>query len=48
MGSGDTAPLILKLGTSWRGVVSFRPRPLYPRGMLATIPFRILYLLIIK
>jgi len=30
--SGCTAPCILKLGTTWRRVVSFTPRPLYPRG----------------
>jgi hypothetical protein len=31
-GSGDTAPRILDLGTRWRWVVSFTPRPLYPQG----------------
>jgi hypothetical protein len=31
LGSGDIAPLILDLGTSWI-VISFTPRPLYPRG----------------
>jgi len=25
-------PRILKLGTRWRWVVSFTPRPLYPQG----------------
>jgi hypothetical protein len=30
--SGGTAPHILNLGTSWRWVVSFTPRPLYLRG----------------
>jgi len=29
-GSGDIAPLILKLGTIWRRVVSFTPLSLYP------------------
>jgi hypothetical protein len=28
--SGDTNPRILNLGTRWRYVVSFTPRPLYP------------------
>jgi hypothetical protein len=32
MGSGDVAPRILDLGTRWRGVVSFTPRPLYLQG----------------
>jgi hypothetical protein len=31
-GSGDLAPRILDLGTRWRWVVSFTPRPLYPQG----------------
>jgi hypothetical protein len=31
-GSGHTAPWILDLGTRWRWVVSFTPRPLYPYG----------------
>jgi hypothetical protein len=30
-GSRGTAPLILNLGTRWRWVVNFTPRPLYPR-----------------
>jgi hypothetical protein len=30
-GSGGIAPRILGLGTRWRWVVSFNPRPLYPR-----------------
>jgi hypothetical protein len=30
-GSGGIAPRILNLGTRWRWVVSFTPRPLYPR-----------------
>jgi len=32
LGSGCIAPLIINLGTRWRWVVSFTPRPLYPRG----------------
>jgi hypothetical protein len=32
MGSGCIALLFLDLGTSWRWVVSFTPRQLYPRG----------------
>jgi hypothetical protein len=31
-GSGGTATRILELGTRWRWVVSFTPRPLYPQG----------------
>jgi hypothetical protein len=31
-GSGGIVPQILDLGTRWRWVVSFMPRPLYPRG----------------
>jgi hypothetical protein len=31
-GSGCIDPRFLDLGTSWRLVVSFTPRPLYPRG----------------
>jgi hypothetical protein len=30
--SGGIAPRILDLGTRWRRVVSFTPRPLYPQG----------------
>jgi hypothetical protein len=30
--SGHKGPRILKLGTGWRGVISFTSRPLYPRG----------------
>jgi hypothetical protein len=30
MGSGDTAPRILNLGTRWRWLVSFTPWPFYP------------------
>jgi hypothetical protein len=32
MGSGCIDPHILDLGTSWRWVVRFTPRPLYPQG----------------
>jgi hypothetical protein len=32
MGSGCIDPRFLDLGTSWRWVVSFTPRPLYPQG----------------
>jgi hypothetical protein len=31
-GSGAIAPRLHDLGTRWRGVVSFTPRPLYPQG----------------
>jgi hypothetical protein len=31
-GSGGIAPLIFYLGSRWRWVVSFTPRPLYPQG----------------
>jgi hypothetical protein len=31
-GSGGIAPCILDLGTNWRCVVSFTPRPLYAQG----------------
>jgi hypothetical protein len=31
-GSGGIAPRILDLGTRWRWVVIFIPRPLYPQG----------------
>jgi hypothetical protein len=31
-GSGGIAPCILDLGSRWRWVVSFTPRPLYPQG----------------
>jgi hypothetical protein len=30
-GSGGIAPRILDLGTRWRSVISFTPRPLYPQ-----------------
>jgi hypothetical protein len=32
LGSGGVAPLILDLGTTWRWVVNFTPRPLYFQG----------------
>jgi hypothetical protein len=32
MGSGCIDPHFLDLGTSWRWLVTFTPRPLYPRG----------------
>jgi hypothetical protein len=32
MGSGCTDPHFLDLGTSWRWVINFSPRPLYPQG----------------
>jgi hypothetical protein len=32
LASGGIAPRILDLGTKWRWVVSFTPRPLYPHG----------------
>jgi hypothetical protein len=31
-GGGGIAPRILDLGTRWKWVVSFTPRPLYPQG----------------
>jgi hypothetical protein len=31
-GSEDKVPRILGLGTRWRWVVGFTPRPLYPQG----------------
>jgi hypothetical protein len=33
MWSGCVEPYFLYLGTSWRWVVGFTPRPLYPQGM---------------
>jgi hypothetical protein len=38
LGSGGIAPRILDLGTRWRWVVSFTPRPLYPRGNSPAYP----------
>jgi hypothetical protein len=37
-GSGGIAPRILDLGTRWRGMVSFTPRPLYPQGKNSRYP----------
>jgi len=39
MKSEGTAPRIFNLGTRWRWVVSFTPRPLYPRGKIPCYPF---------
>jgi hypothetical protein len=36
--SGGIAPHILDLGTWWRWLVSFRPRPLYPQGKRPCYP----------
>jgi hypothetical protein len=36
--TGGIAPRILDLGTRWRWVVSFTPRPLYPQGMRPCYP----------
>jgi hypothetical protein len=38
LGSGSIAPLILDLGTRWRWVASFTPRPLYPQGKSPSYP----------
>jgi hypothetical protein len=38
-GSGGIVPLILRLGTRWRWIVSFTPRPLYPQGRSSWCPF---------
>jgi hypothetical protein len=38
MGSGCIDPHFLDLGTSWRWVVSFTPRVLYPRGRRSRYP----------
>jgi hypothetical protein len=37
-GSGGIAPRILDLGTRWRQMVSFTPRPLYPQGKSPSYP----------
>jgi hypothetical protein len=37
--SGNTDPCFLDLGTSWNWVVSFMPRPLYPRTNFLRYPF---------
>jgi hypothetical protein len=39
VGSGGIAPWILDLGTRWRWVVSFTPRPRYPQGNSPWYPF---------
>jgi hypothetical protein len=36
---GGLAPRILDLGTRWRPVVSFTPRPLYPQGKRPRYPW---------
>jgi hypothetical protein len=38
MGSGCIDPHFLDLGTNWRWVVNFTPRPLYPRGKSPRYP----------
>jgi hypothetical protein len=38
MGCTRIDPHFLDLGTSWRWVVNFTPRPLYPRGKCAWYP----------
>jgi hypothetical protein len=37
-GNGIVALRILNLGTKWRWVISFTPRPLYPRGTIHRYP----------
>jgi hypothetical protein len=37
-GSGGIAPRSLDLGSRWRWVVSFKPRPLYPQGKKPRYP----------
>jgi hypothetical protein len=37
-GSVGIAPRILDLGTRWRSMVSFTPRPLYPAGKCSWYP----------
>jgi hypothetical protein len=37
-GSGSIDPYILDLGSTWRWVVSFTPRPLYPQGKIPWYP----------
>jgi hypothetical protein len=37
-GSGCIDPQFLDVGTSWRSVVSFTPRPIYPRGKSPRYP----------
>jgi len=38
MGSGGIAAFILNVGARWRWLVSFMPRPLYPRGKSSQYP----------
>jgi hypothetical protein len=38
LGSGGIAPHIFDLGTTWRWVVSFTPRPLYLQGKIPWYP----------
>jgi hypothetical protein len=38
LGEWGISPLILDLGTRWRWVVSFTPRPLYPQGKSPCYP----------
>jgi hypothetical protein len=40
LGSGDTVPCILNIGTRWRWVVSFTPRPIYSRGKSSWYPLQ--------
>jgi hypothetical protein len=40
LGSGGIAPRINNLGTRWRWVVSFTPRPLYPQGKSPRYPLQ--------
>jgi hypothetical protein len=41
MGSGCIDPQFLDLGTTWKWVVNFTPRPLYPRGKSSRYPLDI-------
>lgn len=38
-GRGDVTTRILNLATRWRSLVSFMPRPFYPRGKIRRFPF---------
>jgi len=38
LGSGDIAPRILNLDSTWTWVVSFTPRPIYPQGKCGRYP----------
>jgi hypothetical protein len=46
-GSGGIAARILDLGTRWRSVVSFTPRPLYSQGKSPDIIIIIIIIIII-